>query len=164
MTRLANFGFEDGIVDSDIGLNAKLPEWSAATALAVLDRYDDVLARRRTAAERMLGALTGHGYRRQSGSEGSAVAVRADPRPLSGGALQRRSTPLAANKSRCGPTSPFRCTGCPPSRAFRSPASLRCTDDLARRSLSLPMANDLSPDCVDAIVASVAAASRTTVP
>ena len=50
MTRLANFGFDDGVVHADAGLNAKLPEWSAATALAVLDGYDDVLARRRARA------------------------------------------------------------------------------------------------------------------
>ncbi|MDX6597374.1 MAG: hypothetical protein QOE87_1261, partial [Gaiellales bacterium] len=69
---LTNFGFEDGVVDADVGLNAKLPEWSAATALAVLDGYDDVLERRRAIAARMLAELAAHGYRRQTGTGAAA--------------------------------------------------------------------------------------------
>ena len=41
-----------------------------------------------------------------------------------------------------------------------SAGGLRCTDDLAARALSLPMANDLSAREMDAIVASLAAAAE----
>jgi dTDP-4-amino-4,6-dideoxygalactose transaminase len=70
--RLANFGFEAGVIEHDVGLNAKLSEWSAATALAVLDGYDAVLGRRRECAQQMLDALDPHDYQRQYGSEGAA--------------------------------------------------------------------------------------------
>jgi dTDP-4-amino-4,6-dideoxygalactose transaminase len=44
-----------------------------------------------------------------------------------------------------------------------SPDRLRTTDELADRVLSLPMANDLSPHDMDAIVAALTVASQSTV-
>ena len=48
ITELSNFGFDkDRVVSGEPGINAKLDEWHAATALAALDRLADVLGARR---------------------------------------------------------------------------------------------------------------------
>jgi dTDP-4-amino-4,6-dideoxygalactose transaminase len=157
MMRLVNFGFEDGVVHDEVGLNAKLPEWSAATALAVLDGYDDVLAGRRATAARMLDGLTRHGYRGQAGTRRAAwqfVPVLAPSAPVRAAAL------ACAGRDDIELRSYF---DVPLHRmpAFASApiaGDLRCTEDLAQRVLSLPMANDLSDADVDAITASLSAA------
>jgi dTDP-4-amino-4,6-dideoxygalactose transaminase len=154
-TRLANFGFEDGVVRGDVGLNAKLPEWSAATALAVLDRYDAVLSARRDRAEALLGRIARLGFTRQALSAGAAwqfVPVL---------------TPTAA--ARDAVLTRARADGIEIRTYFdvplhRMPAfadaprhgDLAVTEDLAARTLSLPMANDLSPAAIDAIAATLA--------
>src|SRR5262249_47531941 len=66
--RLTNFGFQDGVVDADIGLNAKLSEWSAATALAVLDDFPRILASRRASAAQIAAGVEPHGYQLQDGA------------------------------------------------------------------------------------------------
>jgi dTDP-4-amino-4,6-dideoxygalactose transaminase len=153
-----NFGFETGLVNADAGLNAKLSEWSAATALAVLDRYDDVLARRRASAGRMVDGLDGYGYQRQTGAEGAAwqfVPVLAPTTAVRNAALEvSRRDNIEVRTYFSVPLHRM--------RAFASVpvcGELRCTEDLAERALSLPMANDLSPCDVDAVVASLVAAA-----
>lgn len=70
IARLANFGFdEQRVVSGPVGLNAKMSEIQAATGLAMLDRIDDVLARRRAAAESARGPLEEAGYAFQQGCE-----------------------------------------------------------------------------------------------
>lgn len=158
LTRLTNFGFEDGVVHGDIGLNAKLPEWSAATALAVLDGYHDVLARRRASAERMLAALAPSGFRAQAGIEGAAwqfVPVLAPSAAMRTAALETaRQDEIELRTYFSHPLHRM--------PAFASVAvegELTCTDDLASRVLSLPMANDLSVADGEAIVSSLIAAT-----
>lgn len=150
-TRLANFGFVDGIVDSDIGLNAKLPEWAAATALAVLEDYGDVIEGRRTRAGRILRELEPHGYRPQVGTDNAVwqfVPVLAPSPEARSAALE-----LAAQ----GGVELRSYYAVPLHRmpAFRSTpvaGDLSCTEWLADRTLSLPMANDLSDDEISVIV------------
>ena len=106
------------------------------------------------------GRARGARLRAPGGDRGGGVAVRARP-----GAVPRRARRGARGgppprASRCGPTSRCRCTGCRPSHRFPSAGGLRCTDDLAERALSLPMANDLSPGDMEAIVDSLAPARR----
>jgi dTDP-4-amino-4,6-dideoxygalactose transaminase len=160
MLRLTNFGFEDGVVNEDVGLNAKLAEWPAATALAVLDGYDDVLAARRASASRMLSAIAPHGYVGQHGAGGAAwqfVPVLAPTPAIRAAALaaaQRRGIELRTYFSAPLHHMP----------AFASTAvagDLRHTEDLAARILSLPMANDLAVRDADAVVACLAAAAAT---
>lgn len=157
MTRLANFGFVSGVVDGDVGLNAKLPEWSAATALAVLDGYGDVLARRRADAGRMVAELDEYGYQRQSGTEGAAwqfVPVLA-PSPAV------RTAALATTRRDEIEVRTYFSVPLHRMPAFASvpiAGGLQRTEDLAERVLSLPMANDLAPGDIDAIVASLISA------
>jgi dTDP-4-amino-4,6-dideoxygalactose transaminase len=159
IVRLTNFGFDAGVVREDVGLNAKLAEWPAATALAVLDSYDNVLAARRASAERMLAALASHGYVRQGGAEGAAwqfVPVLAPSPDVRAAALER------AQRHGIELRSYF---SVPLHRmpAFASTlvaSDLRHTQELAARVLSLPMANDLSEGDAEAIVACLIAAAR----
>jgi dTDP-4-amino-4,6-dideoxygalactose transaminase len=159
LSRLANFGFEDGVVDGDVGLNAKLPEWSAATALAVLDGYDEVLAHRRACARRMLDGLEAHGYERQSGTEGAPwqfVPVLAPSPAVRAAALEAaRRHDIEVRTYFSVPLHRM-----PAFASVPSAGGLPCTDDLAERALSLPMANDLSPGDMEAIVDSLAPARR----
>jgi dTDP-4-amino-4,6-dideoxygalactose transaminase len=159
MRRLTNFGFDDGTVDEDVGLNAKLAEWPAATALAVLDGYADVLAARRRAAERMLAALEPLGFERQRGADGAAwqfVSVLAPSIGIRAAALERgRRDGIEMRTYFSVPLHRM-----PAFASAPVAGDLRRTEELASRVLSLPMANDIGDGDVDAIVASLAAAAR----
>jgi dTDP-4-amino-4,6-dideoxygalactose transaminase len=157
--RLANFGFEDGVVHDAPGLNAKLPEWSAATALAVLDHYDDVLAARRAAAAEIIEALAPQGYARQSGTAGAAWQFV----PLLAPSARVRDAALELARERGIELRSYFSVPLHRMPAFASvpiAGGLRCTDDLAARALSLPMANDQSAADRDAIVSCLVAAVR----
>jgi dTDP-4-amino-4,6-dideoxygalactose transaminase len=158
VTRLANFGFEAGSVDGDVGLNAKLAEWPAATALAVLDGFDEVLAARRGAAAELLAAVAAHGYRPQATDGEPAwqfVAVLA-PSP----AVRDAAIEIAAS-DRIELRSYFSVPlhRMPAFGALPVAGSLARTERLAGRILSLPMANDQSADDRRRIVAALAAAT-----
>ena len=71
VSRLANFGFDAHHRVAEPGLNAKLDEWHAATALAAIDRLPGVLAARRARAAGILDRLSGLGLTRQAGAERS---------------------------------------------------------------------------------------------
>jgi dTDP-4-amino-4,6-dideoxygalactose transaminase len=157
--RLANFGLEDGVVHDAPGLNAKLAEWPAATALAVLDGFDDVLAGRRAAAAEILEALAPHGYTGQAAGEAAAwqfVPVLA-PSP------RVRAAALALARERDIELRAYFSVPLHRMPAYASvpvAGSLRRTEDLAARALSLPMANDQSAADRDAIVACLSVAAR----
>jgi dTDP-4-amino-4,6-dideoxygalactose transaminase len=139
VARIANFGLDSGRrVVEPIALNAKLSELHAATALAVLDGFDDVLAARRAAASRYREGLGGMGSL-QAGSERSTWQFV----PLLCSDAQQRARCLAS------PTVEFRTYYDPvhliPHYATAPGAdALPVTETLAARMLSLPMANDLS--------------------
>jgi dTDP-4-amino-4,6-dideoxygalactose transaminase len=74
--RLTNFGLDTRThISVDAGLNAKLSEMHCAIALAVLDRYDDVLTRRKATAAQLRAALAKHPVSYQRGSEDSTMQV-----------------------------------------------------------------------------------------
>src|SRR4051812_35402693 len=68
---LINHGLDADHEAVAVGLNGKLDEWRAATALAGLDRLGDALAARRAAAATMRRNLAGTGLRFQALSERS---------------------------------------------------------------------------------------------
>jgi len=159
---LTNFGLRGGTVEEEAGLNAKLAEWPAATALAVLDDYAQIIDSRRSRAERMLAGLESLGYVRQAGSERSVwqfVSVLAPSAEIKESALilaRRHEIELRTYFSLPLHRTP----------AFSDHAvigGMDRTDDLATRILSLPMANDLPDSSIDAIVACLAAALATSV-
>ena len=154
LTRLTNFGLRDGVVSGEVGLNAKLAEWPAATALAVLDRFGDVIARRRAAAERMWAGIDGHGFRRQIGTSGAVwqfVPVLAPTHELRDAVLANAARDHI--QLRAYYAQPLHRMA-----AFREVpvcGELPCTEGLAERVLSLPMANDITEQQVDRIAASL---------
>jgi dTDP-4-amino-4,6-dideoxygalactose transaminase len=158
VARLANFGFEAGSVDGAVGLNAKLAEWPAATALAVLDGFDLVLSARRAAAAELLAGVAPYGYRPQVTDGEPAwqfVGVLA-PTP----AVRDAAIEIAASDGielRSYFSVPLH--RMPAFRTLPVAGSLATTERLAGRILSLPMANDQSADDRRRIVAALATAT-----
>jgi dTDP-4-amino-4,6-dideoxygalactose transaminase len=140
--RTINFGFgRDRAVTHPRGLNGKMSELHAATALAVLDDFDAILAARRGAAEH-LRREGGPGVAWQAECERSAwqfVPVAF----LDGGAR-------AAVEERCRGTVETRSYYEPLhlmpayAKARQAPDGLSATERLVERLLCFPMANDLT--------------------
>lgn len=137
-------------IRSAYGLNAKLSELHAAVGLAVLDRFEDVLSARRARAEQMRAQLEPAGYRFQAGAQRSTwqfVPVLAPSADVHDTVLAQASAQQVEIRSYHAPLHEL------PAFAGSSSAALTVTEDLARRSLSLPLANDLSEPEVERIVA-----------
>jgi dTDP-4-amino-4,6-dideoxygalactose transaminase len=158
IARIVNFGLEPSSQTSAVaGFNGRLSELHAAAGLAVLDRFDEILAGRRRLAARIALAAEGAGCSYQRGSAGSpwpsfqafapdpaarerilaaAAAGAVDARTLHDPPLHRHPAFAAAERA----------------------ASLEVTEALAGRSISLPLANSLSDEEI-ARVAAVAKAA-----
>jgi dTDP-4-amino-4,6-dideoxygalactose transaminase len=140
---LINHGLDADHEAVAVGLNGKLDEWRAATALAGLDRLDDALAARRAAAATMQRNLEGAGLRFQALSERSPSQFV----PALAASGEQRAEILATAASR---GVEMRTYYAPPLHA--SPAyggcdrdgALPVTGDVSERILSLPMADDFS--------------------
>jgi dTDP-4-amino-4,6-dideoxygalactose transaminase len=141
--RIVNFGLHPvERVSLTAGINAKLSELQCATALAMLDRYDDVLARRRETARRLQERLADYPLTFQLGSEGSTWQVfqvlMADP-------ISRDRALTAAARRHVEVRTCFD----PPVHLHPAFAAdpraggLPVTERLAARALSLPLANTL---------------------
>jgi dTDP-4-amino-4,6-dideoxygalactose transaminase len=151
--REVNFGFRpDHSVASALGLNAKMSELHAAAALAVLDGFDAVLERRRAAAADLRARIDARaGWQR--GCERSTWQFV----PLLCSDEAERDRVLASCRREAVET---RVYYQPVQELIGERASLveggtPCAEDLYRRMLCLPMANDLD----DAEVATIAAAA-----
>jgi dTDP-4-amino-4,6-dideoxygalactose transaminase len=158
VARLANFGFEAGSVNAEVGLNAKLAEWPAATALAVLDGFDEVLTARRSAAAELLAGVSPYGYRPQATGGEPAwqfVAVLAPSRAVRDAAIEIAASDGIELRSYFSvPLHRMPAFG-----GLPVAGSLATTERLAGRILSLPMANDQSADDRRRIVAALATAA-----
>jgi dTDP-4-amino-4,6-dideoxygalactose transaminase len=158
LRRLTNFGFDGRVVSDEGGINAKLAEWPAATALAVLEGFDGVVEARRTHARRLIAGVRDAGFVGQSGAEGSVwqfVPV------LAPGPDVREEVLAKAAEARIELRTYFSVPlhRMQPFASLPVAGDLRCTEDLAARILSLPMANDLGDAAIDAIVAALLAAA-----
>ncbi len=157
---LHSFGFAQGRVATHAGINAKMDELHAATALAALDSFDAVLARRREIAGVYRERLEPYGFTFQTGSSGGTWQAGYMSAP---DAATRAAVLTTAAGQQVGVAAYYDLP------AHRHPAyddspvhgSLPVTDDLAARALALPMANDLTVDEVDRVVDVVIAATRT---
>jgi dTDP-4-amino-4,6-dideoxygalactose transaminase len=143
--RLINFGIDpDSRTSTTAGLNAKMSELQAATGLAMLDRFQDALARRRATAARLQDLMSAHPLRYQAGSANSTWQVfqLLVPDPSS----RRRALELAAAHN-------IEVRTCFDPPLHRHPAfaqatvagDLPVTEHVAARTLSLPMANTMGP-------------------
>jgi dTDP-4-amino-4,6-dideoxygalactose transaminase len=145
IARSINFGIDPrSKLTLTPGLNAKLSELHAATGLAMLDRFDDVLARRRATAYGLQELFAPFPLSYQVGSEGSTWQVFQLLMPDA--ARRHRAVRLAAEHNIEVRT----CFDPPLHRqaAFADApvnGDLPVTEMLAARALSLPMANTLGP-------------------
>jgi dTDP-4-amino-4,6-dideoxygalactose transaminase len=150
--REVNFGFRpDHSVSSTRGLNAKMSELHAATALAVLDGFDEVLERRRATAAEMQGRIDGP-VTWQRESERSTWQFA----PLLFADEAARESAVAACRDRVETRVYYQ----PVQQLIGGEVALidtgtPCAEDLYRRMLCLPMANDLTTDETSTIVAAV---------
>lgn len=154
ITRLVNFGLRPGTRSSDeIGFNAKLSELHAATALAMLDGFDDVLARRRRSAQALRGALRGTPLTYQHGASRSTWQIfhvlAATPADRDACVRRAEEHGIEVRTMHDPPLHRH------PAFAARPHDGLAVTEDLAARSLALPMANDLPAAAIDRIAALV---------
>lgn len=151
VAQLTNFGFDRSRqVRGPAGINAKMPELSAAVGLAVLQRFDDVLTRRRRAAAWLRDALRGSEVEFQVGAAGATYqfvpialpAPEARERLLRAGADARIEVRVYFDPP-MHRLAPF--AGC------RTVGDLEGTEWLSQRIVGLPMANDLSLSSLERI-------------
>jgi dTDP-4-amino-4,6-dideoxygalactose transaminase len=140
-----NFGLDDRrALSGEPGLNAKMSEIHAATALAALDDFQATLDARRSRAAAIRAGLVEHGFSFQPGCENSAAqfvpalaptaAVRQD--------ILRAAGPAGVQiRTYHQPLHPE-----PSLSRYRRHGDLAVTRDLGARALSLPLANDLTDE------------------
>jgi dTDP-4-amino-4,6-dideoxygalactose transaminase len=152
-TRLINFGLEPGTrISVEDGFNGKLSELHAAVGLAALDRYDDVLARRRAHVAALRHLTAGLGLTYQAGAGASTWQYL---QCLAPDADAREAVLAAAAELHVE----VRTLHDPPLHRHPAYADAPClgtlpvTEALAARSLSLPMANDLTEAEIERIAA-----------
>lgn len=156
---LHHFGFTQGRVATYAGGNAKMDELHAASALVVLDRYEDVLRRRREVVSFYREQLEPSGFAFQTGSAGGTWQAGYVAAP---DAATRTAVLEGGAQGGVGITAYYdRPVHCHPAYADAPlHGSLKVTNDLATRSLALPMANDLSEDERQRVVDVVLDAAR----
>ncbi len=158
VARLVNFGLGAGTrASTEVGMNAKMSELHAATALAMLDSFDDVLATRRARAAEYRVALEGTGARFQAGSGPSTWQIVPVSMPT-----PRARERLIALAPQHGVE--VRTMHDPPLHrhaafAARVHDGLAITELLAERAVALPMANGLTPPEIERIAGLVRAAT-----
>ncbi len=156
---LHSFGFAQGRVASYAGINAKMDELHAASALAVLDGFEHVLRRRRDTASYYAEQLEPHGFAFQTGRAGATWQAGYVAAP---DAVTRDAVITGAAQGQVGVTAYY------DRPVHRHPAyadapvhgSLTVTDDLASRALALPMSNDLTEDERERVVSVVIEAAK----
>jgi dTDP-4-amino-4,6-dideoxygalactose transaminase len=149
---VTNFGLDaERRLARPLALNAKMSEVQAATALAVLDGFDAVLAARRAAADRLRAALADVGTFQADCERSTWQFV-----PLLLREPEQRARCLAFAGQRVELRTyyePLHRVGVFPRAAGQAP--LPVTEHVADRMLSLPMANDLTDAELDVIAAEV---------
>jgi dTDP-4-amino-4,6-dideoxygalactose transaminase len=156
--RAINFGYDQGHrIAAPLALNGKMSELHAATALAVLDRYDSILQGRRERAREIVRSV-GQAARWQAGCDRSTWQFV----PVALATPRERDDRLAASDDRVELRTYYEPLHRIPAFAGASTGSqgLGRTEDLADRILSLPMANDLTPAEMSMVVDVLLASSR----
>jgi dTDP-4-amino-4,6-dideoxygalactose transaminase len=150
LRQILRFGLdESSTLVGEPGLNGKMSEVHAATGLAVLDHFDEIISRRRASAARLVEALSDRGFGVQVNAMSSSwqfVPVLAPD-----AAVKRR---LLAEANSLGVElrdyhQPLHLM--PPLRRYEAVGRLDATIELASRIVSLPMANDLDDGSLDCI-------------
>jgi dTDP-4-amino-4,6-dideoxygalactose transaminase len=153
--RLMNFGLEPATgTSTETGVNAKLSELAAATGLAMLEAFDEQLARRRANAEALRAALSDLPLGWQRGAEESTWQVVPVLAPAAAGRDEVCRSAVAGGVMVRTPFDP---------PLHRHPAfadaprhgTLAVSEDLAARTVALPMANDLETEELELVATAV---------
>jgi dTDP-4-amino-4,6-dideoxygalactose transaminase len=149
--RLVNFGFDHTrAIPGPVGINAKMPELSAAVGLAVLRRFDGVLERRRRAASWLREELRRADAAFQSGAVGSTFQFV--PVALGTPGARRRLLEKAQDarvEVRAYFDRPLH--QLPQFAKFGTAGTLEVTESLSERVIALPMANDIAPSSLERV-------------
>jgi len=140
------------------GLNAKMSEVHAATGLAVLDRFDECLGRRRASAARIVETLSPHGFRFQINAAHSTWQFVPTLAPDATARRRILVEAEAAGVELRNYHQPLHLMA--PLRGHEMVGGLEVTRELGARILSLPMANDLDDRSLELICSSVLGALR----
>jgi dTDP-4-amino-4,6-dideoxygalactose transaminase len=152
VARVINFGLDERRrVVEPLAFNGKLSELHGATALAVLDGFDDVLSSRRAAARQYEALLGELGSFQAGGAPGTWQFV---PLVLSDAGHRDRCLSVPREEVE------FRAYYAPLHRIAAyagapGAGSLHATEHLATHMLSLPMANDLQAEEISIVCAAV---------
>lgn len=148
---LANFGFDEHRnLPGLIGVNAKVPELSAAVGLVVLETFTEVLTHRRHAAEWLYSELAPGGVGRQLGNATSSFQFL--PVLMPDAASRERVLKLASEKRvevKVYFAPPMHRV--PAFKHFPTFGALRATDDLVSRIVCLPMYNSIRGEELQAV-------------
>jgi dTDP-4-amino-4,6-dideoxygalactose transaminase len=146
----SRFGLDrDRQLTASPGVNAKMSELHAAAALAGLDGLDQVLAARSQRARAICAGLAEQDFELQEGHEQSAwqfVPVLAPTAAVRERILQAAAAERVQVRTYHDPLHAM-----PPLAEFERVGDLPVTVELASRSLSLPLANDLSEAEIDRV-------------
>lgn len=158
LRRLANYGLDDGEVRGTVGMNAKLSELGAAAALAALDALDVTAAAWRARGDALRERLDGLDVSFQRGAIhtpwGAAHIVL--PTAAARAAAVRAAEALDVEVRTLWDL-PLHLH---PAWAGAARGGLPTTEDLAARSLSLPLAADMDEGELDRVAEVVHAALR----
>ncbi len=152
-----NFGFTDSRESTQLGLNAKLQEISAAIGLRQLVGLDERLARRRKVFDRYHAELGGEGVRFQADAEASSLcfaSARCSSAEHKDSVLKSlRENGIQARDYYNPPQHRHPYFEARPelTRSTR----LQVTEDLCAQIVSLPVHDEMAPDDVDRIIAAV---------
>jgi dTDP-4-amino-4,6-dideoxygalactose transaminase len=152
--QIIRFGLDAArVLQGPVGLNGKMSEVHAATGLAVLERFDDWVGRRRASAARIIDVLSPQGFSFQRDARNSSwqfvptLAPDASTRErilaegeAAGVELRTYHQPLHAMAAL---------------RGHEAVGSLEVTSELGARIVSLPMSNSLDDASLDRICSSV---------
>ena len=140
---LSRFGLDAGrTLTGTPGLNAKMSELHAATGLAMLNSYDNVLSSRRARARRLTEPFLAAGVETQQGAELSTwqfVPLLAPDAHTRDEMLRRAESSGVEVRTYHQPLHSM-----PSLRDHATVGSLSVSADLGSRIICLPMANDLS--------------------
>jgi dTDP-4-amino-4,6-dideoxygalactose transaminase len=146
--RSMNFSLAGGEVGAR-GLNGKMSELTAAVALAMLDRLDEHVARRRAAVERLLAAARASGMPFETPAQPGAPPWQGLPLLIRTASMRERALRelhRAGVEARAYYTPSLHRT-----RAWRQNAAepLPVSEELSDRMLCLPVYSDLEPAELD---------------
>jgi dTDP-4-amino-4,6-dideoxygalactose transaminase len=153
--RIVNFGFRpDRTVGVARGLNAKMSELHAATALAVLDQLDSIIEQRQHSAA-SIRERAGEDVSWQAGCELSTWQFV----PVALASHEQREALVASCRDRIEARVYYEpLSELAPEGSTVAAGTLERTEDLHRRILCLPMANDLTKAERDTIASTLEAA------